>query len=85
MRDRAGERGERLEAGAQLVADWRVEGGRQRVGAVEHDLVPLHEVDARAWQGADPVEPGVDLQVPDAWEARHMFGVIREIVAVPGI
>src|SRR5712692_9546848 len=85
VRIAAGERGKPSIVLPHLVTHRRVESMRQRACAVESDLVSLHEIHPGAGQKAYPVETGIDFELPNAGQARHVLDMFSEIVAEPGI
>ena len=84
MRDRSGERREPMERRAHLVPHRRIQRRGQCRLIVEHHLVALHMRDARPRQAAAPVYTGVDLDLPDAGEARHDRRMVGDVVGQPG-
>ena len=84
MRDRSGERREPMERLPHLVPDRRIQCGGQCRLIVEHHLVALHMRDARPRQATAPVYTGVDLDLPNAGEARHDRRMVGDVVGQPG-
>ncbi len=58
---------------------------RERFGTVEHQLVALHVVDPLRRKPVDPIDSGVDLDLPNIREGSHDRGVILQIVQMPCI